>query len=132
MNLEFEIEAKPSHVHVLCSGDFDLEGIKEMFRAVLATAERRHLVRAFVDARSLTGSASAVERYGVGAFISEQMLERKQAGVIRIGFVIDPERFGDTVASNRGCTVRAGTDTKEIRGWLGIEPANGPDPEAGK
>ena len=132
MNLEFEIEAKPSHVHVSCSGNFDLEGIKEMFRAVLAAADRHHLPRAFVDARPLTGSASAVERYGVGAFISEQMLERKQAGTIRIGFVVDPERFGDTVASNRRCTVRAGADTKEIRDWLGIEPADGPDANDGK
>ena len=127
MGLEFEIEARPSYLHVVCSGDFEIEGVKEMFGAVFDAVEKYRIRRVYVDALSLGGSASAAERYGVGAFISEQMVEHGQGSGVRIGFVVDGGKFDETVASNRGCTVRAGTDRKKVLEWLGIDPAGRPD-----
>ena len=132
MSLRFEIEVRRSYLHVFCGGEFELEAVEEMFRAMFDAASEHDVLRVFVDARSLGGNPSAAERHGVSVFISEEMLERTRLRGIRIGFVgkepvTGPNRFVETVAKNRGCTVRAGTDMKGILDWLEIGPGDRPD-----
>jgi len=131
MSLRFEIEVKGAYLHVLCGGEFDLEAVKDMFRAMFDAADEHSMARVLVDGRSLGGSPSTTDRYAMGVCISEEMLGRARIRGIRIGFVgsepvVDSERFGETVAKNRGCTVRVGTDMKGILDWLEIDPADRP------
>jgi hypothetical protein len=46
--------------------------------------------------------------------------------------VLDPMRFGETVAVNRGMTVKTFDNPDDALGWLGIAPANNPDAGDGK
>ena len=46
--------------------------------------------------------------------------------------VLDPQRFGETVAVNRGMFVKAFDSPEDALQWLGIAPANKPDAGDGK
>jgi hypothetical protein len=81
-----------------------------------------------------------MERFYYGEFAAQSVVESADLGVSRstqFAYVLkvpmrDPERFGETVAVNRGMRVRTFDDLDDALGWLGTAPANKPDADAGK
>ncbi|HET6490161.1 MAG TPA: hypothetical protein VFG28_10390, partial [Syntrophales bacterium] len=92
------------------------------------------------DGRGLTGNPGSMERFYYGMFAAETVGKYADRGVSRTTRfayvlkppVLDPRRFGETVAVNRGMHVKAFDNFDDALGWLGIASADNPDSGDGK
>ena len=117
---------------VLCAvieGDFDFAAALEMYVRVLDESWRRGRPRILLDCRGLTGTLSDMQRYEFGVAVAAAHAHaRAQAGqpprlaLLGSAPLVDPRRFGETVARNRGALVRTCESTAEAAAWLGVDP----------
>jgi hypothetical protein len=121
-------------------GKFSLKEAKRTFREMLEAAALHKAKKVFFDGRKLIGKPEIMERFYYGEFAAQTVWDFAERGVspaTRFAYVLrepvlDPGRFGETVAVNRGMAVRAFDNPEEALQWLGITPANKPDPGEGK
>jgi len=84
--------------------------------------------RLLIDASRVTGTPTQDERYMLGLFVAaeQRILASKtppadvQVAVYGRQPLIDPERFGETVAVNRGAKVKVSERLEEALSWLGV------------
>ena len=115
-------------------GDFSLQEAKRIFLEMLEAVARHQVKKILFDGRRLTGDPETIERFYYGKFAADAVLQFKDRGVspaIQFAYVLkepvlDPHRFGETVAVNRGMLVKAFDNLEDALGWLGIAPANKP------
>lgn len=117
---ETRYEQTPEWLLVHARGVFALAWFKQTIQETMATA--RALVppaRAMlVDLREVTDARlSDIDRYDVGVLAARGSVGAPVAVVASETFV-DPRRFGEVVARNRGLNVRVFTDMDEAMAWL--------------
>jgi len=116
-------------------GEFSLEEAKRTFLELLEAVARHQVKKVLFDGRRLTGDPDTLERFYYGKFAADAVLQFKDRGVspsTQFAYVLkepvlDPQRFGETVAVNRGMLVKTFDNLEDALGWLGIAPANKPD-----
>jgi hypothetical protein len=121
-------------------GTFSLEEAKQAFVEMLEAVARHKTNKVFFDGRKLVGKPETMERFYYGEFAAQTVMDFAQRGVSRSTQfayvlkppVLDPTRFGETVAVNRGMVVKAFDSPEDALRWLGIAPANKPDAGDGK
>jgi hypothetical protein len=123
-------EPHSTHLLVVASGTFDLESATVMAREAIEAAEALGLERVLVDCRSVEGTLSTIERFAYANLVAERHARYLSARgrQLRVAYVgreplIDPERFTETVAVNRGALVKMTTDIAEALAWLGVSAA---------
>ena len=99
------------------------------FFPVFSVAARKRGIRAgLLDVTDLRVTFREFDRYFFGSMAS-QVWPPLPLAVLGREPVIDPSRFGELVARNRGMNVRAFTDRAEALRWLeGVAPKNGATP----
>jgi len=117
---EVHFEATPEWLLVRARGTYDFAWLKTFVRQVAATAEatvpRPKAILA--DARELTGAPmSDMERFDIGVLTAREMVGVAIA-LVAAPALVDPRRFGELVARNRGANVRVFTDLDEATAWL--------------
>jgi len=131
MNMGFsvETESKEGYFQVSFSGDYNLLGALEGLDHLLKICGEMKAMKVLVDVRSLTGAIPSMDRFQFGEAFAVKFFEKKRAGQIshvRFAFlgrhpIIDPNKFGETVAVNWGMTLKVTTDLKEALDWLLVE-----------
>lgn len=116
---------------VRCSGDFSLPEAKAKFLLIMDAVVQHQIRKVMVDVRALCGSPTMFERFDYSTFVAQNAIRnaegcRLAAHLVYLGDIplIDPERFGETVARNRGASVKV-YETREIKdafAWLGVVP----------
>jgi hypothetical protein len=88
--------------------------------AALTYARESHVGKLLVDTRGLGGFGppSTLERFQLGRDCAEAAKGAVIAAVVAKEEMIDPQRFGVTVARNRAMQVEVFTDEAEARAWL--------------
>jgi hypothetical protein len=121
------IDAKEAYLHVEVTGVFNLGEAKTISLRFLAACVDYGLARALVDHRPLTGQISVIERWDYSDFMARQVHAHATAGRLRAprlaylgSELVDPRRFGELVAVNRGLIVRSTTRPEEAFEWIGI------------
>ena len=106
-------------------GDFDLTLAEQQFIQLLNEVVHKGATKVLIDGRQVTGHPSAFERFVYGTFVACASLEVLQRHNARLKFayiipnrLLDPERFAESVAVNRGMAVKAFDDENEAREWL--------------
>ena len=106
-------------------GDFDLTLAEQQFVQLLNEVVHKGATKVLIDGRQVTGHPSAFERFVYGTFVACASLEVLQRHNARLKFayiipnpLLDPERFAESVAVNRGMAVKAFDDENEAREWL--------------
>src|SRR5436190_18619406 len=107
-------QSKVAHVQV--AGEFSLDQANKNFLEILNFVEEHHSEKVLFDGRQIVGDPAVVERFYYGEFTAEgvgKLRERGRHGKNpQFAFVfhepvLDPLRFGETVAANRGMYVKA-------------------------
>jgi hypothetical protein len=102
---------------VRVSGAFSVEWFVGVV-ASIATAQRSAPATAvLIDMRGAFGTLSDLDRYRIGMAAVHQDLKGPVA-VVGQEPILDPRRFAEVVARNRGVNVRGFTDEPEARAWL--------------
>ena len=87
-------------------------------------------------AADLRGEPKTIERFFYGEFVARAIAEFADRGMVsratQFGYVLDEpvldtQRFGETIAVNRGMFVKTFDNLQDALGWLGVLPANKPD-----
>ena len=99
-----------------------------LVRAAIAAARSKQAWELLVDTRALTGfsSPNTFQRFLMAVEWAEEA-----SGTVRLAMVareemIDPQKFGVTVAANRGLVSNVFTTESEARAWLDDRPPNQP------
>lgn len=136
MNMNLQITAEDFFLRVRVSGEFSLananKSIVEMFEAVA----KHKAMEVLVDCRNLTGSPNTMERFEHAEFAATKMMDfsvwRTRFAYVGMPPVIDPQRFGETVAVNRGVKVKVFSTIEDALRWLEIERGKRLDADSDK
>ena len=127
MTVAISPACETGYLHVAIRGEFCVEDAQRTFLEVLEVAMRNRLFRVLLDGLEITGEPTVIERFYYGKFAAAAVtLSTGQDGTFIPKFayvlehpVLDPGRFGETVAVNRGMNVKAFEDLEAARRWLG-------------
>jgi hypothetical protein len=131
MALDYKIEPQPGHLRLICEGRYEPSLNGEFSDQVLGACEKYRPSKMLIDTLRVEGEMSTMDRYNLATLSAKKYLEGKLAGKIpgcRFAFVgsnplVDPKRFGETVAVNRGIDLKVFTEMKEALAWLEADPA---------
>ncbi|HEV8398412.1 MAG TPA: hypothetical protein VGQ18_01115 [Gemmatimonadales bacterium] len=117
---ETRIEQTPEWLLVHARGVFALAWFKQLIQQAIAAAQTSvPPARAMLlDLREVTGARmSDMDRYDLGVLAARDSVG---APIAMVGpeTLVDPRRFGEVVARNRGLNVRVFTDMDEATAWL--------------
>ena len=110
-------------------GEFSLEEAKGAFVEMLAAVAQHRAEKVLLDARNVKGKPEDIERFYYGEFAANETrrLVIEQRIVPRFAYVIheplrDPQRFGETVAVNRGMNIKVFENLEGAFEWLECTP----------
>ena len=125
---------EPGLLRVIATGEFSLSEAQRTFLEILDAVAQHKSEKVLFDGRDITGDPDTIQRFLYGEFVaSEVMRLLEERGIPRAPQfayvlhepVLDPLRFGETVAANRGMWVKAFDNLEDGLGWLGSEKKRG-------
>ena len=128
MTLTVDLESRKHYLFAALSGAFSLRGAQDAYDRAVKAALPLGLDRILFDASAVTGKPSQDERYSLGLFVAteQRLLAAKSPpcylSVAVYGHqpLVDPNRFGETVALNRGAKLKVSERLDEALAWLGV------------
>lgn len=122
MAIETRSEIQNLYVHLFCKGPFKMEDMQDAFSESFNIAAKKNLILILVDGLDLHGHPpTTFERFKLGEYVAELCLRfGKPVRIAVVGKVpiVDPNRFGEMVARNRGVNGKVFTDLEEAKAWL--------------
>jgi hypothetical protein len=118
--VNFVINEKADHVHVVGTGKFDLRVARQVFDEAFALCEARGLNRIFIDAREISTQVSIADRHELGTYLAAQ-----RRIPLRIAFLLSElhiafSKVVEDTANNRGLPVISTASESEAWEWLGL------------
>jgi len=113
---DYEITTAPDagFLRITASGAFGIRPTKHLFDRVAADAKHYGANRVLVDATGIVGYVRTMAHYELGAYAASRI--KVKAALVGRQNVID--RFGETVAINRGANARVFLHEAEAMAWL--------------
>jgi len=118
MSLQLRMEEKPDYLVASFIGSGVVEEAWSQFELIAENCKRKKNNKLLIDATRAEVKVSLVERF----LSAERTLIFAQYG-LKVAFVeiperIDPQRFGELVARNRGVNIRGFLDYQAAVNWL--------------
>lgn len=137
MSLSQEIKVYNDYMVVVLSGQFSIAEALVLAKEMFEVGAQHKITKGLVDIRRMTGLPKTLERFQYAQFLADEGLAQKNQGhpVVRLAYLgyaptLDPTRFGEHVANNRGAMVRSFFDEQEAQAWLEIDDKSGESPRA--
>jgi len=126
MGISLRFEAKEEFLHCMASGTYSFEDGCLVIDEVLAESTQCGATKVLVDCLLIDGSPTMFERYALSEFLAQEVVGYIIAGKIvpRLAILgreplVDPNRFGELVARNRGVQTRTVEEMEDAVNWLG-------------
>jgi hypothetical protein len=125
MGMQQEFLFESGFLKVVASGEFSLDEAQQAFLEMLAAVIQYHADKILFDGRTVKGKPKVMERFYYGSFaatetrkiVNQYRFEPKFAYVLHEP-LRDPERFGETVALNRGMRCKVFENLEYAFEWL--------------
>lgn len=136
MSIRQEMHFESGVLKVDATGEFSLEAAKRAFLEMLEAVAQYQAAKVLFDGRNLKGEPASIERFYYGYFAATEtinligmkhMRQAPQFAYVMNEPLRDPQRYGETVAVNRGMNVKTFETPEEAFEWLERPPANNPD-----
>jgi hypothetical protein len=139
MSMIIEINAEAEYLRVRAHGEFSLDKAKETFLEMLEAVIKHRSRKVLFDGRGLTGEITMMERFYYGTFIARAVVQSADPLLTRITRfayvlehpILDPQRYGETVAVNRGMNGKAFDNLEDALRWLDVSIDNTTDASNG-
>ena len=122
MSVTITNEIHSDYVEIHCVGEYEIESVLEVYSTAFDLAADENLDAILVDGIALQGpQPTTMERYRMGNYIAQRCLafgKYVRIAVVSNVHIIDPNRFGETVARNRGGLLKVFTKIEEAITWL--------------
>ena len=125
--MKVEITPKEHYLHVRAVGEFSVAGMKVMSLVIIAALVEHSSSKCLLDCRQVVGARTLAERFSWIEFAADESSKLPFASNrARIAYVgaanrLDPGRFGETVAINRGLNVMVTDSLDEALRWLDLQ-----------
>lgn len=127
MNIKLEYANETLFAFV--SGILDLNEANRCADQLLEEAITCAATKGLIDCRGINGSFSTADRYAHTDYLAEivlkaidaDQLENLNLSVIAHPPILDPHRFGETIARNRGVDIRCTESVPEALSWISLE-----------
>lgn len=126
--LNYVKEEKDDYLNVTVSGFYSLAEVKKIYTELLEILVDKNLSKLFVNVCQVQGKITMLERYYFGEFAAWEAIRFTGLGLNKISIafygivpIIDPDRFGEIVARNRGLNVKVTTDINEALQFLELK-----------
>jgi hypothetical protein len=135
MSMILRINAESGLLRVIATGELSLEEAERTFLEILDAVARHKTEKILFDGRELKGEPDTFERFLYGKFAADavvsDIIERRLSFAPQFAYVLqepvlDPQRFGETVATNRGMWVKVFDNIEDALGWLISTTVNKP------
>jgi hypothetical protein len=129
MSIRQEMHFESGLLKVVATGEFSLEEAKRAFLEMLEAVVQHHAGKVLFDGRNLKGKPAQIERFYYGYFAATETIslvaKYRLPQAPRFAYVIheplrDPRKYGETVAVNRGMSVKTFETPEEASEWLGL------------
>jgi SpoIIAA-like len=123
MSLKVEVLEEDEYVCLRCSGSLTIDELKKLYSQAIDAALEHKRSDILIDGREVTGDLSTFERYESSEFLAKEIRQRALGKIRKIAVCakeppVDPKRFGETIAVNRGINAKVTTDLNEAIAWL--------------
>jgi hypothetical protein len=119
MAIEYVLKAEGDLLTVKTSGfDENLKEVEEYGLAILEACTAGHYSRVLCDETELEYRLSTFDTFQSAEFLASQAPRIGKAAIVCNARFIGEARFWETVAVNRGLTVRVFKDVQSARNWL--------------
>lgn len=130
MTMKTECKPDKGYLSVTVTGQFKLREAEQSFLTVLEAVIEHETKKVLLDARTVTGKPETIERFYYGKFVASSVRAYKVRGVspatafayVLQEPVLDRQRFGETVAVNRGMHLRVFDNVEAAFKWLDVAP----------
>lgn len=121
MPIEYTVSRNQHYARLTCTGMYSLGDVLDVVEKGIDYAAAEQLGAALIDMTAVAGGPDIVGRFELGKSLAELQLGKPK--LVAIAFVgtaplIDPSRFGETVALNRCAVGKAFEDVDEAISWL--------------
>ena len=125
---KYSFNAMDKYLSVNVSGNFSLADAKIIFTEALEMLVSKKDYRVFFDVFKVKGKITTMDRYDLGEYAATEAINFLLKGLPRLSVtfygkepIIDPERFGELVARNRGLNIKVTSDKKEALQFIVTE-----------
>jgi len=126
MSMLAQIQPESDVLNAVITGTFSLEEAKRTFLEILEAVALQKSKGILIDGRTLVGKPEVIERFYFSNYAAEMAISYEGRGVpagtpfayVLREPVLDPKRFGETVAVNRCMNVKAFENPEEALKWL--------------
>jgi hypothetical protein len=123
MSMTGKVTIETDYLLVTTDGTFDVSDAKQLFERALDAAVDHQMRKILFDWRAVTGTPTTMDRFDLASHLAAAYHQRSREIFIRFALVgveplVDPQRFGETVAVNRGVPGKVTTDMSEAVAWL--------------
>lgn len=127
MSIRQEMHFESGVLKVDAWGEFSLEEAKRAFLEMLEAVAQHQAEKVLFDGRNLKGEPARIERFFYGYFAATEIISLIAMKRIRqapqFAYVMneplrDPQKYGETVAVNRGMNVKTFDTPEEAFEWL--------------
>ena len=115
------IDIRSNYVHAHCTGQVQVDHFVSAVGRALESARSTGLKAILMDVREVTGTLSTVDRFVLGEDIAAmQRTHAFAAAVAVLGKepLVEADRLGEKVATNRGAIGKVFTDLEEAERWI--------------
>jgi hypothetical protein len=123
--MKYSFTQKENYLSVNVSGYFSLSDAKKMFTEALEVLYEIKFSKLLFNVCKVKGRVTTMDRYDLAEYAAIESINFLLQGLpkITISFygvepIIDPERFGELVARNRGLNIKVTTDKNEALNFL--------------
>lgn len=127
MSMNIQLTYDSGLLRVTTTGRFSITEAKRTFLEIIDAIKKYSAKTVLLDGREITGKPDIMERFYYGEFAAQAVMnyvihDRPShspvfAYVLRPP-VLDPNRFGETVALNRGMVVKTFETLEDATSWL--------------
>lgn len=121
LNVCFEVHA--THVLAVCEGCYAFSDAVRVFELACESSREHGHSKLLIDFRKITGTLTAIQRFELSEKTADLYFKKPYTylrKIVLLGHepIVDPNRFGELVAQNRGMPVKVCTDVQEALTWL--------------
>ncbi len=134
MGMQWKAQFAAGLLEVKVDGEFSLDEAKQSFLQTLDSVGRHGAMKVLIDGRHVKGEPEVMERFFYGEFAAAETARMtskyNMSRAPRFAYVLeepmlDPRRFGENVASNRGMIIKAFDNREEALEWLQVDSGKG-------
>ncbi len=123
MSYQVNVDIKDDYLLAAVSGTVDTKDYKKLLVDVLFKCIENSNSKLLFDLRAIKGNLTTFQRFTLATYFAKLTRQHPDTAAIQVAVVgfpplIDPNRFGETVAKNHGVNIKVTNDFDEAVEWL--------------